>query len=213
MNYLNCHTHKSKKRDFEILAVAPEETPTSYHSVGIHPWKAHLLKTENLQDKLLNRITPKTLAIGEIGLDGMKGPKLELQIGVFIDQIEAAESAELPVLIHCVKAWSELSMIKRKLAPKQIWVYHGFAKANLLDEVLREKMVISIGADILTNLKLQKVISKIPNNHLLLETDDKAVSIEEIYQKVAELKGISLVLLGEIIEKNCKRIFPKWQIG
>jgi TatD DNase family protein len=213
MNYFNCHTHKSKKRDWEIIAVAPEETPTSFHSVGIHPWKAHLLKTENLQDKLLNRITPKTLAIGEIGLDAMKGPRLELQIDVFIDQVEASETAKLPVLIHCVKAWSELSMIKRKLEPTQIWVYHGFAKANLLDEVLREKMIVSIGADILTNLKLQKVISKIPNDRLLLETDDKDVTIQEIYEKVAELKGITLVLLGDIIEKNFKRIFPKWQIG
>lgn len=213
MNLFNSHTHKSKNRDWEILSIAPEENISTYHSLGIHPWKAHLTKVEFIQHKLTNRISEHTLAIGEAGLDRIKGPNLELQMSVFIEQIAVSEEHQLPLMIHCVKAWNELSMIKRKFEPQQIWVFHGFAKANLLEEVLREKMVVSIGGDILTNLKLQKIIPQIPNENLLLETDDRSIPIEKVYEKVAQLKGISLVLLREIIEQNVKRIFPKWQIG
>jgi TatD DNase family protein len=213
MNLFNCHTHKAKNRNFEIISVGLEENISTFHSLGVHPWKAHLINSAFLENKVLHRLTDKTLAIGEIGLDRIKGPNLDLQIDVFIQQIDISEREKLPVIIHCVKAWNELAMIKRKLEPEQIWIFHGFAKANLMEEVLREKMIISIGGDIFTNLKLQKIIPNIPNDCLLLETDDRAIPIEKVYEKVAQLKGISLVLLTEIIEQNFKRIFPKWHIG
>ncbi len=213
MNLFNCHTHKSKNRDYEIISVALEENISTFHSIGVHPWKAHLTNIEFVENKLLHRITDKTLAIGEIGLDRIQGPNLELQIDMFIQQVEISENEKLPVIIHCVKAWNELAIIKRKLDPTQTWIFHGFSKANLLEEVLREGMVVSIGTDIFTNLKLQKIVAKIPNDRLLLETDDKLIPIEDIYKKVAELRGISFVLLTEIIEQNFKRIFPKWHIG
>ncbi len=213
MNYLNCHTHKSKNRQWEIVSIAPGENVSSFHSIGIHPWHAHAFPIDQIEERIINRIKNNTLAIGEVGLDLIKGPKLEIQIEVLIQQIEISEKEKLPVIIHCVKAWNELAMIKRKIQPTQKWVFHGFAKANLLKEVLQEKMIISIGPDILKNLKLQRVIQSIPNESLLLETDDSSVDIEQVYKKVAELKGISLVLLHQIIEQNFKRIFPKWQIG
>lgn len=213
MKLLNSHTHKTRNPEWEILSIAPGENVSSFHSLGIHPWNAHGIPENQIQERIVNRIKNNTLAIGEIGLDRLKGPKLELQISVFLQQIEISEREKLPVIIHCVKAWNELAMIKRRIDPQQIWVFHGFAKANLLDEVLRENLVVSIGEDLLKNLKLQKVIAAIPNDKLLLETDDRDVPIEKVYQKVAELKGISLVLLHKIIEQNFKRIFPKWQIG
>ncbi len=213
MNLFNCHTHFSKNKLLEIQSISPDETASSFHSLGIHPWKAHTLPEEKIEDAILKKLSVSTLAIGEIGLDRLKGPNLERQISVFIQQIEIAEAEKLPVILHCVKTWNEISLVKRKLNPAQAWIYHGFAKANLVDVVLQENVIISLGADVLTNKKLQKVVYRIPNNMLLLETDESKISIDKIYEKVAELKGISLLHLAEIIEKNVKRIFPKWQIG
>jgi TatD DNase family protein len=73
--------------------------------------------------------------------------------------------------------------------------------------------MISIGAALLSNSKLQECISKIPNDQLFLETDDKGVTISEIYQKVSELKKLTLPQLEELIEQNFKRVFTKWRTG
>ncbi|MFA7274698.1 MAG: TatD family hydrolase [Crocinitomicaceae bacterium] len=213
MNFCNCHTHTSTNPDWEILSPDFIDLPTHFHSIGIHPWKVNEINREQLEDVLLAHTTDKTVAIGEIGLDRLKGPDLDLQIAVFEKQIDFSEKVALPVILHCVKAWNELIVVKRKKNPKQTWIYHGFNKANLLEEVLKEHVVISIGTAIFENAKLQNVVAKIPNEMLLLETDDSAISIEKVYEKVAEIKGITLVLLREIIEQNCKRIFPKWHIG
>ena len=74
-------------------------------------------------------------------------------------------------------------------------------------------MMISIGASVLTNVRLQESIKKIPNHKLLLETDEAKIDILAIYQKVCEIKKISLLQLEEIIEQNFKRTFKKWQSG
>jgi TatD DNase family protein len=67
--------------------------------------------------------------------------------------------------------------------------------------------MISIGAGILNNTKLQEALLRIPNDQLFLETDDSEITILEVYKKVSTLKNLSLSELEEIIEKNFKRIF------
>ena len=66
---------------------------------------------------------------------------------------------------------------------------------------------------VLTNFKLQASIHLIPNSQLLLETDESEVNIFKVYQKISEIKKISLRELQEIIEENFKNTFLKWSIG
>ncbi len=84
---------------------------------------------------------------------------------------------------------------------------------SILDEVLREGWMISLGASILMNEKLQDAIQIIPEERLLIETDDQEVDIFEIYQKISKIKKISLPELEEIITNNFKSTFKKWLIG
>lgn len=213
MNLYNCHTHIARNPELEIFSSFPGQRSTTFHSIGIHPWKVTEKQATKELQILNNSINSKTLALGEIGLDKLTGPALKIQKDVFKKQIEISEKEKLPVILHCVKSWNEISSLKRELNPKQIWIFHGFNKANILMDVLKENVMISIGAAILNNIKLQHTISEIPNNMLLLETDNSEIQIEVIYEKVAQLKGITLLLLTEIIDQNFKRIFPKWQIG
>ena len=181
-------------------------------SFGIHPWNA-----SEIEDNFLNfenEITSKKcLAIGEIGLDKLKGPSIEIQKKTFLKQIEISEKYELPIIIHCVKSWNEIFEIKKSLNPKQTWIFHGFNKVGILNEVLKSDVYISIGSSILTNIKLQEIVNLIPNNRLFLETDDSNLDIFEIYKKVSEIKKIPLSELEQIIEQNFKRVFRKWQSG
>lgn len=211
------HTHNCSGNNYSIISISVisdlfEGFCEKYFSLGIHPYNANLIEDNFLKIQQLAS-KKNCLAIGEIGLDRLKGPDLEIQKQVFTKQIMIAESMGLPVILHCVKSWNEVAEIKRQINPQQTWVFHGFNKVGILKSVLEHGLMIGIGASILTNKKLQEALLNVPDEYLLLETDDAPVDIFEIYKKVSEIKQISLQALEEIVEQNFKRTFKKWQIG
>lgn len=209
---INLHTHISTGRTIELVNRTFEVKHEGIFSIGVHPWNCETYPNVKLELDYLSS-EKQCLAIGEIGLDKLKGPDIEAQKNVFIAQLKLAEDKNLPVIIHCVRAWNELKAIKKEVNPSQQWIFHGFTKSGILSEVLNEKIMISIGAAILSNKKLQESISMIPNDRLFLETDDQDVPIEMIYEKVSELKKLTLQELEACIEHNFKRVFTKWKTG
>lgn len=211
--FTNCHTHHSSNVKFEILQTDLFSNSLSFHSIGIHPWEADKFDVSNIAELLKNNTNDNTLAIGECGLDTLKGSDLKTQISIFEQQILFSEANNFPLIIHCVKSWNELFVIRKKYQPKQAWVFHGFAKYNILEQVVKSGMMVSLGAAIINHPKRKEIIQNIPNNQLLLETDDLVIEIQSIYDCVAELKKISLQELNELITHNFKNTFTKWQIG
>jgi TatD DNase family protein len=209
----DCHSHFNSLNHVTILNISGvNDAYVKCFSVGIHPWESSKIEDNFLSIEHLAK-GEKCIAIGEIGLDKVRGPDILIQKNVFEKQIEISEKLKLPVIIHCVKAWNELKVLKQKLNPIQVWIYHGFNKIGILEEVLESGLMISIGSSILSNVKLQMHLELIPNDKLLLETDDSQIDIFDIYKKVSEIKKISLSELEQIIEENFKRIFRKWQSG
>lgn len=206
------HTHQFTGRQIEVVNRTFGDVVENYFSFGIHPWEAEKWKNK-LPEIRLNAHKFKCLALGEIGLDKLKGPELALQKEIFIQQVAISEEIGSPVILHCVRSWNELKQLKRSLKPKQQWIFHGFTKVSILDDVLKEGLMISIGAAILTNISLQKNLNRIPIELMFLETDTAEVPIETIYAKVGELLNLPLPLLEAQIEANFKRIFTKWTIG
>ena len=205
---INIHTHRSTGRQIEVVNRTFEDLVPEYFSFGIHPWEIELWEEKiNEMNQVLS--VENCLAVGEIGLDKLKGPNLVRQMTIFKQQIQLAEQHKLPVILHCVKAWNELKNLKRELKPKQPWIFHGFSKAALTKEVLNEGIYISLGQAILTSLSLQNTLLNIPLDRLFLETDDASCTIEEIYQKVSELKNIPLSELEKQLEENFKLVFTK----
>jgi TatD DNase family protein len=208
--FFNLHTHYSDPGNVSIVQM-DEEIPNQWFSVGIHPWK-ETLNTE-INHYFDQTINAKCLAIGEIGLDKLKGPSLEIQQEVFQRQIELSEKYELPVIIHCVKAWNELKVLKRRLKPTQPWIFHGFSKIAILDEVLAEGMHVSFGMRLLKDNSLLNHALNVPNDRVFLETDDAKIGIDELYSLFAKAKKIPLQELKEIQFRNFKRVFTKWKSG
>lgn len=205
---INIHTHRSTGRQIEVVNRTFEDLVPEYFSFGIHPWEIERWDEKiNEMSQVLSE--ENCLAVGEIGLDKLKGPNLVRQMTIFKQQIQLAEQHKLPVILHCVKAWNELKNLKRELKPKQPWIFHGFSKASLTKEVLNERIYISLGQAILTSLSLQNTLLNIPLDRLFLETDDASCTIEEIYQKVSELKNIPLSELEKQLEENFKLVFTK----
>ena len=205
--FINLHTHHKQEIGLEI--VQAKEVLSYPYSYGVGPFEIDMY----LFDEKI-AIEKNCISIGEIGLDKNIQLNISEQIIIFKKQLLFAEKLNLPVIIHCVKAYNELIEIKRSLKPIQPWVIHGFRKTNLLNTLLKEDFYISVGSAIIHDRKLQASIKTIPNNRLFLETDnDLNHNIEEVYQKVAFLKEISLLALKTIISNNFKTVFKKWEIG
>jgi len=210
--FLNAHTHQSKDEFLEVYNQTLGEEIHTWFSAGIHPWhSANALNSIHLIENLIQ--LKGCLAIGETGLDRLRGPELREQMTVFQHHIDLSEKYQLPILIHCVRCWNELKSIRRIVKPKQEWVFHGASKASLIEDIIMEGLTLSIGADIIKNEALQLKLKSVPLDKILVETDDSNMPIELIYAKIAEISGISSTALQAQIEQNFKRIFTKWNNG
>lgn len=209
-DFFNIHTHVSVHPESEIRSLAPEELSTDnrsfYVSVGIHPWTL-TEENANIQWKALRESIKdkRIVAIGECGLDKLKGPFMELQTAVFKQEAALAEDSSLPLIIHCVKAFNELIQLKKEISPCQPWIIHGFrGKLPLALDCIRHGFYLSIGSHFQEN-----TLKAIPLDRLFIETDESEESIGSIYQGIAETKGISQQELLEAINKNVREVFFK----
>jgi TatD DNase family protein len=188
-----------------------------FHSAGLHPW---FLNKENFEydfEKLTQLVQNQNIiAIGECGLDKLKGEDMAFQTRVFDDQIHLAESVSKPVVIHCVRAFGEIIAVKKRLKPSVPLIIHGFNKNEaVLTELLRHDFFISIGSAILLKNgqnteggRLAKIIHKIPLDRLFFETDDaENVPTSEIYAAAAKALELDLSNLKSIIYHNFKTTF------
>ena len=209
-DYFNIHTHVSVHPESEIRSLAPEELSTDnrsfYASVGIHPWALTEENADIQWEALRESIKDKRIvAIGECGLDKLKGSSMELQTAVFKQEAALAEDSSLPLIIHCVKAFNELIQLKKEISPCQPWIIHGFrGKLPLALDCIRHGFYLSIGSHFQEN-----TLKAIPLDRLFIETDESEESIESIYQRIAEIKGISQQELLEAINKNVREVFFK----
>ncbi len=212
MFFFNVHTHSisSDKNVFSIQNKYPNSSNFSKSfSIGIHPW---FIKNDNYEEELLvieEKLQHKNcFAIGECGLDKLIKVDFELQKEVFKRHVYLSEKYNKPITIHCVKAFQDIIEIKKQMKPKQIWILHGFNKnLQIAESLLKNGIILSFGVEIINNKKLQEVLSKIPISSILLETDNSDIPVQEVYQKISEIKQISLKVLQEEIYQNFQNIF------
>lgn len=97
-------------------------------SVGIHPWltQGKTADTFNWHELRQQLGHPAVVAVGECGLDTLRGAPLNEQIEIFRRQIELSESLQLPMILHIVKAIDPMLALRKQLKPLQPWIIHGF---------------------------------------------------------------------------------------
>lgn len=213
MLYLDIHTHQPipKQHVQSILSLSLTDdnlyplTCSTSVSVGLHPWFARLEKLEIQIENLKNKAQQQNVKmIGECGLDKLRGENLENQIIILERQIELAEELKKPIILHCVKAFSELIEIKERLKVSVPMIIHGFNKNEELGKQLIAKgFLLSFGTSILkTDSGAAKLIQDTDN--FFLETDNSVTPIEEIYLAAANLKKCS-------VDELKARIFADWK--
>lgn len=219
MEFYDVHTHQIFLEDnddpyhsciFDVYPLEFEVAKESHNrhafSCGIHPWYS---EDSDTQMAYLNEIAshPSIVAIGETGLDRLKGPSFDVQIPVFKKHIELSENLGKPVIIHCVKAWEELIQIRRETKPTQPWIIHGYrGKPELTKRLIQEGFLFSIGDQI--NVDSMQLI---PTDALFCETDEDEMSIREIYIQASKAINMDLEEFADKIAQNVRRTFPTLQ--
>lgn len=179
-----------------------------YFSAGIHPWYISEdidAAFENLRNITTNE---RCLAIGECGLDRLKGPGLAVQEAIFRQQLLLAESLNKPVIIHSVRCFPELIRMKKELAIHIPCILHNFSgNQQQLQELIRHGFCFSVGIAALPHLIRNKSLSQIPLNLFFIETDESLESLSFLYQKIAFERQIAISELESLISTNFHNIF------
>ena len=196
---LDIHTHHPAPQPQAIVSVSFHDFKPlegQLYSLGIHPWKSQVLPSPQdweLYEEMAR--SPQVVAIGECGIDKLKGGPLFRQMIIFKRQIEISERLRKPLIIHDVKAHDIIVGLKRDLQPSQKWLVHGFrAKPSVA------KMLTDIGIFLSFGEKFNPdSLLAVPVNKILAETDESFLSIGEI------ISGLSSVFqkdLTSLIAQN-----------
>lgn len=205
MSYFDFHHHKINASSGIYNVDLYNMTPGTLYSIGIHPKDIDEKNLSSQFDWLKNNIHSHCFAIGECGLDSMVTANSELQGKVFLEQINIANDLKKPIIVHCVRKFSELISFRKK--SKNAMVVHGFnKKQSIAEQLLENNFHLSFGKPLLYHLSLQNTLKNTPLDKLFLETDDADFNLTELYEKAAELKKISPENLQDQIFENLEFI-------
>jgi TatD DNase family protein len=212
--FINIHGHRQANNIQEwvmqnLMAedYPPEDIETGHYSVGLHPYSLERVNIEDVLNKVrLATENPNVFAIGEIGLDKSIDTPLELQRKIFEVQVEIAEFAELPVILHVVRAFNEMIDIMKSSKPVVPMIIHGYnGSARMAEDLLRAGFLISFGEGITReDSKIVEALKVVPIEKMFLETDEGELDIREIYQLTSEYKEISMEHLRLQIFQNAR---------
>ena len=201
MKCYDAHTHTIPANHIGIYQSDAVYT-ASLFSVGVHPWQADV--------KTLSEIIPaihhqNCRAIGEVGLDRLKGPSMEIQRAMLLSQLALANELQKPVIFHLVRAWDEFyALLKSKQTP---WIIHGFNSSKQFPRLLQTNVLFSLGPASLQNPHMQSILTHIPLNRIMFETDDTASDINQVYLNYSQATSTPLEEVYAQIEQNFLAIF------
>jgi TatD DNase family protein len=132
---------------------------------------------------------------------------IDLQKKVFTEQLDLAVKHKKPVIIHCVKAFDEVTEICKPYQSKVHFIIHGFNKSGqLANQLVNQGFYLSLNPAVFKKNNLD--FRSVPFEKLFLETDDQEwVSIKEVYKIAAAHLKLKEEDLKEKIYSNFTSLF------
>lgn len=203
---IDIHTHHSIPNPESVVSLNVAEMedffplPGQLYSLGLHPWSVgcNVEAAFNLLEKYAeNR---QVAAIGEAGIDMLRGEPLFRQINNFRFQAELAEKVGKPLIIHCVKAHDIIVGIKNRMTPSCPWIIHGFrGKPSVAKILLGSGCYLSFGQHFNPDTVRMADLSR-----MLAETDADNVDIEDVVGRLSEAAGCDV---RQYVVANATAIF------
>lgn len=217
---------------FDCAIKLAEQYDGVYATVGIHPHEAALAKQEDFDQLVALAQHPKVIGWGEIGLDYFydHSPR-DVQQRVFLEQMELAQSARLPIILHCrpsdnsENAWDDaLRLIREHWASTGLGgVMHCFTgTVEHARAALDRGFIISFAGNI-TYPKAQNIrdaASMVPMDRIFIETDSPYLApvphrgkrnepayTVEVARQISKLRGVSPEEIGQQTTANFYNFF------
>ena len=195
-----------------------------YASVGVHPHEASTVTDDTWRE--LERLArqPKVVAVGECGLDYFRdlSPR-DVQRRVFAHHLALAQSARLPVVVHCRDAYDDCLAILAAECPLPVrGVLHCFqGTADVARRALDLGLHLGIGGSLTFPREeaLRRVVATLPLDRLLVETDapyltprprrgtNEPAYVRLTAECLAGLLGVSLDRVAETNTANARALF------
>src|SRR5580704_8307522 len=197
-----------------------------YTTVGIHPHEAKEVTLTHLDTLARLAQHPKVIAWGEIGLDYFydHSPR-DVQEKVFRQQMELAQAAKLPIIIHCRDAWDDCLRLL-----DEVWkatglggILHCFT--STLDHAqkgLDMGFLISFTRDICypKAQNIRDVAKVLPLSNILIETDSPYLApqphrgkrnepayVVEVAKALANVRDLELSEIAAETTETFRRFF------
>jgi TatD DNase family protein len=198
-----------------------------YAAVGVHPNSAAGWQDEWIDELRASARREKVVAIGEIGLDyywDKTAP--DIQHRAFALQLELAGQLDLPVIVHNRESSADTMRLlagSPRAGADRAGVLHSFA-----GDWSFAKQILDLGFYIgftgpLTYKKadeLRDVASRVPLDHILIETDspyqtpepyrgkrNEPAYVRLVAERLAELRGLPLEEVARVTTANAERLF------
>ena len=199
-----------------------------YFAVGIHPYD----KEQYDEAALVKYVEhPKCVAVGECGLDyfRLEGSEEEIleekriQKEVFEAQIALAKRFKKPLIVHIRDASHDARVILEEAQAEEVGgVLHCFNADEELLVLADKNFYYGIGGVVTFKnaKKLVNVLSKIPHDKLIIETDgpyltphphrgerNEPVFTTLVRNKMAEILDQSAEMIEHLTTKNAQKLF------
>ncbi len=215
-----------------IKAIKLSETYDGvFAAVGVHPNSANLWEDCHFTSLVELASNPKVVAIGEIGLDYYRtSASRETQHKILIKQLELAIAVSKPIILHCRDAFEDLWQILLDSGFEKGWqfgkskgVFHSFSESLINAQKIIEKSYkigISGAVTYKSGISIQQIVSSIPLQHILVETDSPYLSphpyrgkrnepayITEIIKKIALQNNLHIDQIAYQTTRNSQELF------
>jgi TatD DNase family protein len=223
-------TGSSDDSNRKAATLAREHPGVLWSTAGVHPH--HASDYTEASDALIRKLAAdeSIVAVGECGLDYFRNfsPR-DAQLAAFRSQLEIAAESGLPVFLHQRDAHDDFVEVLEPMLPKlSRAVAHCFTGEH---ESLREYLAMGlyIGVtgwicDERRGIHLKEIVSTVPDDRLMIETDapyllprtirpkpqtrrNEPVYLTEVLRVVAEARGQTEEHIARITTGNAVRFF------
>ncbi|KAJ2808796.1 Cut9-interacting protein scn1 [Coemansia guatemalensis] len=204
-------------------------------ALGLHPWFVERVATSEIPEtwamELRQLLTHHGGILGECGLDkAARNPKthklypIELQIHVLKTQLAIAHELDIPISLHCVRAFGTLAEIlseakEAQALPPRIMLHSYSGSPDMLEQIflkgeLGKRVYVSFSSLVngRNREKSTQCIRAVTAQRLLVESDvhnarAAGPALDEAVSLVAEARGWSLDEAHAALARNSREFF------
>ena len=204
---LDFHTHCLQAEHAIINADACQFFPQAgkCYSVGVHPWLAEDDAAAQWERVKALAEHPQVVAIGETGLDSLRGAPLAAQMLLFEHHIALANQVGKPLVVHMVRTSQQVLQVWRRCQHHVPCAIHGFrGNARVVQPLVEAGFYISFGEHFNA-----EALRQVPLCQILAETDESTLPIADIIARMAEALSMPAADVQTLISANLHRFLHR----